>query len=173
MSMESVIKVLNDLLRHKLLDSYAIGGAMGAAFYMEPFVTYDLDVFFTTPRLSDASSLIDLSPLYRYLKGRGFLPRAEHVVIEGIPVQFLPADSILLREAVLEATVKRVGSVRARVMRPEFLIAIMLSVGRAKDKLRASAMLEQAQLDLVALEQIVTRHKLLSGWRAIQRNQKR
>jgi len=168
LSIEGAIKVLNDLVRHKLLESYALGGAMGAAFYMEPMVTYDLDVLCTMPGAADASALIDLGPLYANLKGRGHLPKAEHVVIEGIPVQFLPAHSALLKEAVAKAAAKKVGASRTRVITPEFLIAIMLSVGRAKDKLRAAAMLEQAALDDEALKKIIARHGLSAQWKTLQ-----
>ena len=43
--MEAALKVLNEIEREGVITRYAIGGAVGAIFYMEPFLTYDLDVF--------------------------------------------------------------------------------------------------------------------------------
>jgi hypothetical protein len=41
--MEATLKVLNELEREGVISRYAIGGAVGAIFYMEPFLTYDLE----------------------------------------------------------------------------------------------------------------------------------
>ena len=46
--MEKTLQVLNALERNGVLSRYAIGGAMGATFYAEPVVTFDLDVFVWT-----------------------------------------------------------------------------------------------------------------------------
>ncbi len=42
--MEATLRVLNELERNGVISRYAIGGAVGAIFYMEPFLTYDLDI---------------------------------------------------------------------------------------------------------------------------------
>jgi hypothetical protein len=38
------IEVLNQLEQKGVFSRYAIGGAMGAVFYIEPFLTFDLDI---------------------------------------------------------------------------------------------------------------------------------
>jgi hypothetical protein len=43
--MEATLNVLNELERSGVFTRYAIGGAMGATFYVEPLLTFDLDVF--------------------------------------------------------------------------------------------------------------------------------
>lgn len=43
--MKEALKVLSDLVTDGVIEAYAIGGAMGATFYLEPVVTMDLDVF--------------------------------------------------------------------------------------------------------------------------------
>jgi hypothetical protein len=43
--MERTLQVLNELEKSGVLTRYAIGGAMGATFYIEPVLTFDLDVF--------------------------------------------------------------------------------------------------------------------------------
>jgi hypothetical protein len=43
--MKQAIVVLNDMVSAGIIQKYAIGGAMGATFYTEPFTTFDLDIF--------------------------------------------------------------------------------------------------------------------------------
>ena len=42
--MKQALKVLSELVAEGVIGGYAIGGAMGATFYLEPVVTMDLDV---------------------------------------------------------------------------------------------------------------------------------
>lgn len=51
--MEKTLRVLNALEREGIVRCYAIGGAVAAIFYMEPFLTYDLDVFVWLPPSTD------------------------------------------------------------------------------------------------------------------------
>ena len=43
--MKRTIEVLNQPERDGVFSRYAVGGAVGAIFYTEPFVTFDLDIF--------------------------------------------------------------------------------------------------------------------------------
>jgi hypothetical protein len=43
--MEATLAVLNRLVEAGLVERYAIGGAVGAIFWIEPFDTIDLDIF--------------------------------------------------------------------------------------------------------------------------------
>ncbi len=81
--MEATLKVLNKMEEAGVIQSYAIGGAVGAAFYVEPSLTYDLNVF----TLIESSAVIDLSPLYEWLREGGHLPKGAGVMIEGWEVQ--------------------------------------------------------------------------------------
>jgi hypothetical protein len=103
--MEATLKVLNELERESVFQRYAIGGAVGAIFYMEPFLTYDLNVFVVLP--STAGGLLTLGPVYEALRRRGYEEEGECVNIEGVPVQFLPAYNALVEEALAEAIVQR------------------------------------------------------------------
>ena len=92
--MEKTLQILNALERDGVLGRYAIGGAMGAMFYIEPVLTFDLDVFVLLPQKGD---LILLTPLYEALKRQGYATEeGESVNIECVPVQFLPAYNQLL-----------------------------------------------------------------------------
>jgi len=48
--MEKTLQVLNALEEEGVFSRYAIGGAMAATFYVEPVLTFDLDVFVVLPQ---------------------------------------------------------------------------------------------------------------------------
>jgi hypothetical protein len=52
--MKKTLAILNELKKAGLITDYAIGGGMGAVFYVEPFLTYDLDVFILVRDSADA-----------------------------------------------------------------------------------------------------------------------
>jgi len=154
--MKKTLAVLNDLKKQGLIADYAIGGGMGAVFYVEPFLTYDLDVFI----VADEPGLQPLEFLYRYLKKRGFRPQQEQIIIEGIPVQFLPAFNELLKEAVSEAREIVYQGTATRVMTAEHLAAVMVQTGRTKDRERFFKMIEEAKIDQSKLTRMVERFGL-------------
>ena len=144
-----------------VIENYAVAGALGAMFYVEPFSTKDLDVLVTTPE----DRLIIELPGWEYLKARGYtIIENEGIVVEGWPVQFLPATSALEHEAYLKAQILNVEEVPVRVARPEHLVAIMLKVGRPKDVARVTMFLSQEAVDVRALEDVLNRHGLSEKW---------
>ena len=159
--MKRTLEVLNELERGGVLDRYAIGDAMGATFYVEPLLTFDLDIFVVLPQ---SGNLLSLAPLYDGLRARGYAEEGECVLIEGVPVQFLPAYNPLLEEAMAEAREILYEEVPARVVRAEHLIAICLHTGRDKDRERVRIIREQAELDMIYLAGILRRHSLEGKW---------
>ena len=144
-----------------IIENYAVAGAVGAMFYVEPFSTEDLDVFVLTPK---DRTLLEI-PGLDYLRARGYNEwYKEGIVIEGWPLQFLPATTALEREAYNEAQILNVENVAVRVARPEQLVAIMLKVGREKDIARIKMFLSQEAVDLSAVEDVVNRHGLAQRW---------
>ena len=156
--MEATLQVLAELETTGIISRYAIGGAVGAIFYIEPFLTYDLDIFVVLPQTS--SGLLTLSSIYDELKQRGYLTEAECILIEGVPVQFLPAYNPLLEEALAEAQLLPYGELQTRVIRPEHLVAIMVQTGRHKDRQRFSMFMEQATMNNFSLQEILIRYQL-------------
>jgi len=156
------LEVLNELERAGVIRRYAIGGAVGAIFYMEPFLTYDLDVFVVLPETT--GSLLTLAPLYEVLKQRGYAEEGECVSIEGVPVQFLPAYNALVEEALAKARDTLYERTPTRVIRPEHLAAIMVQTGRDKDRQRFSTFVMEAEMDEEYLQDVVRRHGLESRW---------
>ena len=82
--MEKTLQVLNSLERDGILSRYAIGGAMAATFYIEPVLTFDLDIFVILPQT--AGGLLTLEPLYEALRARGYAEEGECANIEGVAV---------------------------------------------------------------------------------------
>jgi len=161
--MKRTLQVLNELERDGVIDRYAIGGAMGATFYVEPLLTFDLDVFVVLPQ--STAGLLSLAPLYEALRVRGYTEEGECVHIEGVPVQFLPAYNALLEEALREARETSYEEVTTRVVQAEHLIAICLQTGRDKDRERMRIFREQGELDMSYLTGLLQRHGLEGKWK--------
>ena len=161
--MKRTLEILNELERTGVLSRYAIGGAMGATFYVEPLLTFDLDVFVVLPQA--AGGLVTLAPLYEALRRRGHAEEGECVNIEGVPVQFLPAYNALLEEALREARETGYEDTSTHVLRAEHLVAICLQTGRDKDRERVRIFREQAELDLKYLTEVLQRHGLEAKWK--------
>jgi hypothetical protein len=161
--MERTLQVLNELERDGVLSRYAIGGAMGATFYIEPLLTFDLDVIVLLPETK--GGLLTLTPLYEVLRAKGYAEEGECVVIEGVPVQFLPAYNALLEEALREALGMPYQATSTRVLRVEHLVAICVQTGRAKDRERVRILREQATLDDEYLAAVLRRHQLEGRWK--------
>ena len=160
--MEKTLAVLNDLERSGILGRYAIGGAMAATFYVEPILTFDLDIFVVLP---EQGAFISLAPLYEELRKRGFSEEAECVLIEGLPVQFLPAYNILLEEALDNAQTVFYATTPTRVLSVEYLVAICVQTGRAKDRDRVRLFREEAIINDDLLNDILHRHTLEQQWK--------
>jgi hypothetical protein len=173
MGIKQTLDVINDMEREGIISRYAIGGAVAAYKYVEPAVTEDLDIFVSfDPGV--ASKIITLEPILKFLRARGYKDfRKEGIVVEGWPVQFLPVADALDAEALAEADHVDVkangGRVRARVMKPEHLVALALRVGRPKDYLRVTQFLQERAVTLKALKSVVVKHKLQAPWQAFCR----
>jgi hypothetical protein len=151
-----VLRAANGLVAAKLIEDWALGGALAAIYYVEPFTTYDADIFFI-PKGKGLTA--GIPAIYAHLRSQGWQVEREHLLIRGFPVQFLAAHG-LTEEAVREAERIDYEGVPAKVFRAEHIIAIAASVGRPKDKARIEQLLQQADLDKTRLEKILQRHKL-------------
>jgi hypothetical protein len=161
--MRETLKLINQMVKDGVIEEYAIGGAVAAIYYLEPFDTADLDVFVQVN--PTGSNLMILAPIYQYLTAQGYEAQGEFIYIEGIPVQFLPVFNSLTEEAVEKAQTIKYARVTTRVMRPEHLVAIMLDTGRPKDYLRISMFLEQGAVNRQQLYAVLKRHGLMKKWK--------
>lgn len=164
--MEEAIKVCNELKEKGLIKDYAIGGGIAAIFYVEPLLTYDLDIFFIP---SGEESLSILSPIYDYLRQKGYSEHKEHIIVGGIPVQFIPVYNELIEEAVKEAVSIEYKDIETKVVRAEYLVAIMLQTSRPKDKERIVRFLDEEKVDMDNLTNILRKHKLEEKFKRLRR----
>ena len=161
--MKETFAVLNEMVRDRAIENYAVAGAVGAMFYIEPFSTQDIDVLVVTPGTED-NLLIEL-PGLDYLKAKGYTEiRGEGVVVEGWPLQFLPVSNPLEDEAYFKAQDLAFEDMTVRVVLAEHLVAMMLSIGRLKDLARIQAFLLQDAVNPEALKDILERHGLIGKW---------
>jgi len=147
---EKVIKRLNRLREIEVIEDYAIGGAHAVAYYLEPVKTLDLDIFVFVE--SDQDFYI----FRTYIKKAGFKIRGTHVIIDDIPVHFLPGSlHPFINEAVRKAKRIRVRNIPTKVLTVEYLIASLLMAFRLKDKMVIPDLLELA--DMGKLKKIIER----------------
>jgi hypothetical protein len=151
-----VLRAANDLVAAHLMEDWALGGALAAIYYVEPFATYDADIFFIP---ADKGLTAGIPAVYARLQALGWQVEHEHLTLRGFPVQFLAAGG-LTEEAVREAERIEFEGVPAKIFRAEYVVAIAASVGRQKDKARIDQLFQQADLDKTMLDDILQRFQL-------------
>ena len=168
MNIKKTIAVINQMQAEGVVERYAIGGAVGATFYIEPAATLDVDIFVAIEAMP-GSLLINPNRIYNYLTALGYEIKQEYIVIEGWPVQFLPPGNSLVEEALEKAITMDVEGTAARVFTAEHLAAIALQTGRAKDKSRLLQFIEAEALNMPSFEMILDRHGLTPSWEKFKR----
>lgn len=163
LSIQQVIETLTRMEAEGIIQRYAIGGAVGATFYLEPVATLDVDVFVAFGTNS-GSLLISPEPIFQYLRAHGGRVEGEYIHIAGWPVQFLPPTGPLVEEALADAVTIDVQGTPARVFTAEHLAVIALQTGRAKDKARLLQFIEAGVLDAGSFQEILARHGLADAW---------
>jgi hypothetical protein len=159
--MDEVARLLNEMVREGIVESYAVFGAVAQMRYTEAVVTLDADVLVTVPN-PEALDLV--SPLYAFCRERGYEPEGEAIRVGDWPVQFIPAFSPLTEAALRDAETGDIDGVPLRVVRPDYLAVIALSVGRAKDLARILALREAGAVTDQAIAELAARHELSSAW---------
>ena len=159
--MKETLAIVEQLHINGIIGPYAVGGAVGAAFYLEPVATLDVDIFVL---FEPAPLILTLTPIYEACARLGYHAQGDSIHIEGWPVQFLPATQPLLMEAVQQAVARESADLTTRVMTAEHLMAIAVQTGRAKDYARLVMFIEAAIADMDRLRDILVRHSLLAAW---------
>src|SRR5205809_2444952 len=151
-----VLRAANELVSAGIIKDYALGGALAAIYYTEPFTTYDADIIFIA---SDKTLSAGIPAIYLHLQSKGWRIEREHLLVQDFPVQFLAASD-LTEEAVRKAKPIEFEGVPAKVFRPEYIIAIAASVGRHKDLARIEQLMSYAKIDKAMLDDILRRYNL-------------
>ena len=156
--MQAALRALNQLVSDGVIPQYAIGGAIGASFYIDAVQTEDVDSFvFMSP---SASGLLTRAPIYEALTKLGGIVEHEYIRFAEWPVQILPDANDLVREAIADATETEFDGIPTRVFSAEHVCAIALQTGRTKDYLRVVMFLDAKAVDRTSLELILERYGL-------------
>jgi hypothetical protein len=160
MAFADALRVLNTMKADGVIEEYAVAGGVAIVFWTEPVATYDLDVLIFLP--SAAGPLVSLESIYRWGSAHGYTADAEHILIEGVPTQFLPSPSKLTDEAIETAETLDYQGVPTRVALPEYLVALYLQpeARSAKRRERVAMLLEWRGLNRNRLDGILERHGL-------------
>ncbi len=157
--MEKLIAYLNEMLMLGLISGYSLGGATALIYYFEPFQTQDIDVFVLLKK--NEGDLINLSPIYSFLRDRGVEANGEYVMIDEVPVQFLVPYNDLVEETVGKARNTNFRSVSVPIPPLEYLMAIMVQTGRPKDRARIEEIMKQKDLfDQSIFENLIEKYNL-------------
>jgi hypothetical protein len=154
------LAAINSMKAEGVIEDYAVTGAVALLFWTEPAPTYDVDVLVFLP--PSRGPLVTLDPIYRWAGSRGYSTAAEHILVEGVPTQFVPSPNSLADEAIRTAATLDYNGVAVRVVRPEYLVALSLepAAKTAKRRERAAALLELPTLNRELVDEILKRHGL-------------
>jgi len=142
LSLKNVLTYLNNLKKIGLIQDYAIGGGYAALYHEVSLSTYDLDVLVTLP------SEADHHKLWEHFRVKGARIENLYIFIEDMPVQFLPNYiSPLFNSAIEDALVIDFEGVRSKFVTKEYLIVLLLTAFRHKDKIRVGKLLKTADKD--------------------------
>ena len=144
MGLREVLASLDDIKAAGIIQDYAIIGGYATMFYDVPLTTYDLDVLVV---LRDEG---DFHRLYEHCRTRGARIEDVYIFIEDMPVQFFPNYiSPLFNSAVEEANVVEFEGIRCKFPTVEYLIVLLLTSFRPKDKIRIQSLLRKAEESLL------------------------
>jgi hypothetical protein len=161
--LKDLLKAVNRAQADGVIDEYALGGTLGAMFYLEPTTVPDAEIFVKLPRDS-AGSVPSVSPIYEYFASRGDVVEGDVVTIASWPTKFLSLASDLVHEGFNESVPKEVDGVKTWVMTPEHLVGIALQSGRPQDLALASQVLDSEVVDRNKLHLMLHRFGLGPQW---------
>jgi len=161
-----VFEQVNRLKAEGTILEDALGGASAILFHAEPVATYDLVFFVFLPPPSGL--IISMAPLYARLQELGLHPSAEHVLVAGVPVQFLPAYNELVEDALRSAVTRDYEGVPVRVVSAEHLAAIALQTGGAHRIARVGLLQNVSDFQMDRFAAIITQYGLEGKWKRYQ-----
>lgn len=145
MGVREVLINLNELKTLRVIQDYAIGGGYACIYYGVPMASYDLDVMVLLP------SEDDYHRLYEHYREQGNKIENVYIYIENMPVQFLPNYILpLFNSAIKEANTIEFEDINCKFVSVEYLIILLLTAFRGKDKIRIKSLLSMADKDLLS-----------------------
>ncbi len=108
----------------------------------------------------EEKNLNPLSVIYQWAEEHGYKTENEHIVIEGLPVQFLLAYNELVKEALENRAEINIFNEKTYILKAEYLMAIMLQTGRLTDRERLARFFAEAEYDNELFHSIIKRFGL-------------
>jgi len=143
-NLPNVLIELNALVKLGIIQDYAIGGGYAVMYHGIPYSTLDLDV------LVVLSSEEDFHTMYNYYRQKGNKIKDVYIYIADMAVQFLPSYiSPLFSNAIKEAQQLEVNRVPSKVVTVEYLIALLLTAFRPKDKIHVIELVKGADMSML------------------------
>ncbi|MFA5806629.1 MAG: hypothetical protein WC879_18515 [Melioribacteraceae bacterium] len=163
--MKKTLQKINELMDLGIIKKYAIAGGMAQFYYIEPSVTYDLDLLVNIAE--EENTLNPFAKIYEWAQSNGYPPLEEHIVIYGIPVQFLLAYNDLVKEALDKSEEIVLFDEKTYILKPEYLMAILLQTDRLSDKERFAKFLSEVDYDNNSFLEIIERFNLSGVYKRI------
>lgn len=140
---------------------YAVFGAVAQMRYTEAVMTYDADILVS---VANPDAIDVLGPIYRFCEKAGFSAEGDAIRVGDWPVQLIPVFDNLTEEALDCAETDLLDGTPFKAISADYLAAIALSVGRAKDFARILALREAGAIHNERVLAIVDRHGLKDEW---------
>lgn len=163
--MRVVFEFFEKLIETGLISEYVLGGATALLYYSSPTFTEDVDVFI---QVKTEGPLINLQPIYDFAREQGIATEGEYLLVGGFPVQILTTYDALSREAFLNAIEVDILDVSVKIFGLEYLMAIMIQLGKQKYRERLRLLIVEKVFDTVLLEGILQRHELDDKWKQLK-----
>ena len=158
--MKETLQKINELVELGIIEKYAIAGGMGQFYYIEPSITYDLDLIIQIS--GEEKTLNPLWKIYEWAEKNNYKPLKEHIIIEGIPVQFLLEYNDLVIAALNNRIKIKLFDEETYILKPEYLMAIMLQTGRSTDKERLTKFLSEFEYNKDLFSAILVQFDLMN-----------
>lgn len=150
--MEDVFSALNKLVEAGLIETYALGGGVGAAFYVEATQTETLDVLL--PR-----HVGGIYPIRTALLSLGAIAEEGASVRLGFwLVRLVQAQEPPIVEAIQAAIPVEFNGIRTRVLSAEYLCALALQSNRIVDQMQVCMFFEENKVDRARLRALAERY---------------
>jgi predicted nucleotidyltransferase len=140
--MKSIVTLLNDMQKKKIIKRWALGGGIAAKYYVNPPATRDVDFFV----IVDDKSIMFMQPIYAYMVHHGAKFVGHLFKYKNMIVDIIPAMNDLVKESVMNSITVDMDGVKVKIVDPNYLAAIALQVGRKKDIDRVIRLLNSGKL---------------------------
>ncbi|HEY1731047.1 MAG TPA: hypothetical protein VGG15_04835 [Terriglobales bacterium] len=166
---KDLLTTMNRAQAAGVIDQYAVGGALGATFYIEPAAVAEAEIFVKLPAQTASFEPL-LAPIYQYLAERGDTVDGDLVILGSWRTRFLPVMNDLEHEALNESVPKEVDGTKTWVLTPEHLVGIALQTGRPTDLALAAELLNSEAADRNKLHLMLHRFGLGPQWHRFSSN---